>query len=64
MTDEPIRAPCPFCYRRGGAIIVDFDGVDSGGVPCLIHSLPPCETYLRLNADEFIAAIIERKHLS
>jgi len=57
VAEDSIKGPCPFCHRQGGQIICDFNGV---GV--LIHTLPACETYNRLSADDFVQAVIDRKH--
>jgi len=55
--EKPISGPCPFCRHSGGSITCSFDE----GV--LLHTLPPCETYLRLSADEFVQAVIDKKHM-
>jgi len=63
-----VSGPCPFCYREGGSIVADFDPPGGDGFPkdamgSLFHSMPPCETYTRLSGDEFIRAVIARRHL-
>jgi len=57
-----VKGPCPFCHHRGGTIDCDFEG-QVGGQPMLYHSLPTCPEYDRMSADEFVAAVIERRHL-
>ena len=63
-----VSGPCPFCHHSGGTITVDFSAPE-GDAPkdatgALFHSLPTCETYDRLSGDEFIRAVIDRKHVS
>ena len=53
--------PCPFCHRSGGTVSVDWEA-ENGRPAALYHSLPTCETYDRLTADEFVRAVIERRH--
>lgn len=57
-----VTGPCPFCHTKGGNITVDWGDEKRDGA--LFHSLPYCETYSRLTADEFVRAVIERRHLS
>jgi hypothetical protein len=63
-----VTGPCPFCHTKGGQITVDWGEAAQGSKPArdgmLFHSLPYCGTYERLSADEFVRAVIERKHLS
>ena len=54
---KPTVGPCPFCHHSGGKLECDFDG------GMLFHTLPVCETFNRLTADEFVKAVIERKHV-
>jgi hypothetical protein len=57
---EPVRrvdGPCPFCRDKGGTITCDFEH------DMLLHSLPVCEPFERMTADEFVQAVIDRKHL-
>lgn len=56
-----IRGACPFCTR--GNIAVDWYGEESKE-PSIAHSLPACDTFYRLTGDEFVQAVIDRKHLS
>ena len=60
---DRVRGPCPFCYRTGGTIDADFDG-QAGNGAAIYHSLPTCADYNRLSGDEFIKAVIARKHTS
>jgi hypothetical protein len=63
-----VSGPCPFCHTQGGNITVDWGEAAQGDKPkrpgMLFHSLPYCSTYERLSGDEFIRAVIARKHLS
>jgi hypothetical protein len=59
-----VSGPCPFCHRTGGTITVDFHTPQpDGGTGLVLHSLPTCETYDRLSADDFVRAVIDKKHL-
>jgi hypothetical protein len=58
--------PCPFCLHSGGMVEWDFDNPGVGGdstTGYVNHSLPACENYVRLSADDFVRAIIDRKHV-
>lgn len=62
-----VSGPCPFCRHSGGTITADFsppEGGPAGAAGSLFHSLPTCETYDRLSADDFMRAAIARKHVS
>jgi hypothetical protein len=64
-----VSGPCPFCHHSGGTITADFSAPEGEAAPkeatgTLFHSLPTCETYDRMTGDEFIRAVIARKHVS
>lgn len=58
-----VEGPCPFCRATGGQVIADFDG-RFVGEPALLHSVPACADYTRMSGDEFVDAVIGRRHLS
>jgi hypothetical protein len=58
------RGACPFCKHQGGTLEVDWYGEGSEFGPSILHSLPACDTFYRLTGDEFVQAVIDRKHLS
>jgi hypothetical protein len=45
---ETLPDPCPFC---GGEVAADVDSLS------LIHSMPPCETFVRLDILDFAIAM-------
>lgn len=63
-TSVLVSGACPFCHRAEGRITADFEGksnsVDS---PMLLHTLPVCREFERMTGDEFVQAVIDRKHL-
>jgi hypothetical protein len=54
---QRIDAACPFCAPSGGIITLDFE---HGGI---LHSLPVCQSFDRMTADEFVQAVLDGKHL-
>jgi hypothetical protein len=45
-----VEAVCPFCQKK-------FHAGEEDGVPGIIHEMPPCDTFLELEPDEFLAAV-------
>lgn len=39
-----VETPCPFC---GGRLLWDADG----GLPCVVHTLPACRTFMQAPGD-------------
>jgi hypothetical protein len=60
--EKKIHGVCPFC--RVGTIDVDWYGSETELGPSIMHSLPACTTFYEMTGDEFVQAIIDRKHLS
>ena len=45
---------CSFCGRGAWSGLLE-------GTPCVVHELPPCETYVQLEPDEFVSACLQFK---
>jgi hypothetical protein len=64
LTEALISGPCPFCHRKGGHVTADFDGTSNDAAqPMLLHTLPYCREFSEMSGDEFVQAVIDRKHL-
>lgn len=59
MSDEEFEAKelcnCPFC----GMAIFESISPDDGRIDGLIHSMPMCEKFEKMEPDEFITAVRE-----
>ena len=51
--DEYLTMKCPFCEGTFAAGYTDGD-------PTVLHMLPPCESCVKLNPNEFLGAVRSR----
>ena len=51
---NPIEFDCPFCGKH--ATVGDPDK----GVAGVIHALPPCPTFLRLEVEDYLKAVNDK----